>query len=79
MFGVQSRSAKQMVMKQIMNIRMSEGTLVRDHMIKMIGLFNALGDIGADIDWETQNNMVLKTLTNSFNYFKLNFSMNKLE
>ena len=79
MFGVQSRLAKQMVMKQIMNIRMSEGTSVRDHMIKLIGLFNALGDIGADIDWETQNNMVLKTLTHSFNYFKLNFSMNKLE
>ena len=44
MFGVQSRSAKQMVMKQIMNTRMSEGTPVRDHMIKMIGLFNELGD-----------------------------------
>ena len=50
MFGVQSRSVKQMVMKQIMNARMSEGTSVRDHMIKMIGLFNELGDLCADID-----------------------------
>ena len=79
MFGVQSRSAKQMVMKQIMNTRMSEGTPVRDHIIKMIGLFNELGDLGVDIDWETQNNMVLKTLPPSFNHFKLNYSMNKLE
>ena len=39
-----------MVMKQIMNTRMSEGTPVRDHMIKMTGLFNELGDLGADID-----------------------------
>ena len=39
-----------MVMKQIMNVRMSEGTQVRDHMIKMIGLFNDLGDLGANID-----------------------------
>ena len=68
-----------MVMKQIMNTRMSEGTPVRDHMIKMIGLFNDLGDLGADIDWETQNNMVLETLPSSFNHFKLNYSMNKLE
>ena len=68
-----------MVMKQIMNIRMSEGTPVKDHMIKMIGLFNKLGDLGADIDWETQNNMVLETLPPSFNHFKLNYSMNKLE
>ena len=79
MFGVQSRSAKQMVMKQIMNTRMSEGTPVRDHMIKMIGLFNELGDLGVDVDWETQNNMVLETLPPSFNHFKLNYSMNKLE
>ena len=79
MFGVQSRSTKQKVMKQIMNIRMSESTTVRDHMIKMIGLFNELGDLGADIDWETQNNMVLETLPPSFNNFKLNYSMNKLE
>ena len=50
MFGVQSRLAKQMVMKQIMNTRMSEGTPVRDHMIKMIRLFNELGDLGDDID-----------------------------
>ena len=50
MFRVQSRSAKQMIMKQITNTRMSEGTPVRDHMIKMIGLFNELGDLGADID-----------------------------
>ena len=66
-------------MKQIMNTRMSEGTPVRDHMIKMIGLFNELGDLGADIDWERQNNMVLETLPSSFNHFKLNYSMNKLE
>ena len=50
MFGVQRRSAKQMVMKQIMNTKLSKGTQVRDRMIKMIGLFNELGDLGADID-----------------------------
>ena len=50
MFGVQSRSTKQMVIKQIMNTRMSKGTIVRDHIIKMIELFNELGDLGADID-----------------------------
>ena len=62
-----------------MNTRMSEGTPVRDHMIKIIGLFNELRDLGADIDWETQNNMVLETLPPSFNNLKLNYSMNKLE
>ena len=62
-----------------MNKRMFKGTLVRDHMIKMIGLFNELGDLGADFDGETQNNMVLETLPPSFNHFKLNYSMNKIK
>ena len=66
-------------MKQIMNTRMFEDTQVRDHMIKMIGPFNELGDLGADINWEAQNNMVLETMPPSFNHFKLNYSMNKLE
>ena len=73
LFGVHSRSTKQMVMKQIMNTRMFEGTLMRDHMIKMIDLFNELGDLGADIDCETQNNMVLEILSPFFNHFKLNY------
>ena len=68
-----------MIMKKIMNTKISEGTPVRDHMIKMIRLFNDLGDLCADIDWETQNNMVLETFPSSFNHFKLNYSMNKLE
>ena len=50
MFRVQSRSVKKMVMKQIMNTRMADGTSVRDHMIKMIWFFNELGDLCADID-----------------------------
>ena len=79
MFGVQSRSTKQMVMKQIMNTIMSKGTSVRGHIIKMIGLFNEVRDIGVEIDWETRNNMVLETLPPSFNHFKLNYSINKLE
>ena len=60
MFGVQSRSTKQMVMKQIMNTRMFEGTPVRDHMIKMIELFNELGDLGVDIDWEKKITLSLR-------------------
>ena len=42
-----------MVMKHIMNTRMSKGTPMRDHMIKMIGLFNEMRDLGVDNDWDT--------------------------
>ena len=62
-----------------MNTRMSKFIPMRDHLIKRTMPFNELGDLGADIDWETQNNMVLETLSPSFNHFKLNYSMNKLE
>ena len=79
MFGVQSRLAKKKEMKQIMNTIMAKGTLMRDHVIKMIGLFNDLGGLGADINWEKHNNMVLESLPPSFNQFKLNYPMNKLD
>ena len=61
-----------------MNTRMTERTLVRDHMIRMIAFFNKMEILGAKIDRETQVNMILETLTDSFKQFKLNYTMNKL-
>ena len=61
-----------------MDVKMSEGTLVRDHLICMIGLFNKMKILRAEIDGETQVNMVLETLPDSFNQFKLDYNMNKM-
>ena len=49
-----------------MNTRIKKGTLVKDHIIHMIALFNEMKIFGVEIDRETQVDMILKTLLNSF-------------
>ena len=61
-----------------MNTRMIEGTPIRDHMIYMIILFNKRKILRVEIDRETQVDMMLETLPDSFKQFKLNYTMNKL-
>ena len=77
-FGDQTRQAKQVVIRKLMNYRMRPGTSVRVHMLEVIALLNDMEIMGAIIDEETQVDMVLKMPFDSFNTFKLNYSMNKL-
>ena len=61
-----------------MNTRMIEETLVRDHMIHMIALFNEMRILRAKVNKKTQVDMILETLLDSFKQFKLNYTINKL-
>ena len=61
-----------------MNCRMRPGTPVRVHILEVIVLLNVIKIMGALIDEETQVDMVLEALSDSFDTFKLNYSMNKL-
>lgn len=78
MFGEQNRAARQMAMKGLLNTRMSEGTPIRDHVIKMMGFINELEILGADIDSQSQIDMILSSLPESFNQYVLNYNMNNL-
>ena len=53
MFGEQGQHARLKAMQLLMNTKMSEGTLVREHLLKMIGYMNILEVLGAEIDRET--------------------------
>ena len=77
MFGEQGRSARQETMRQIYNTKMTEGTSVREHCLRMISNLNALEVLGADIDGESQVDIILQSLAESFKEFKLNYNMNK--
>ena len=61
-----------------MNYRMRPGTPIRAHMLEVITLLNDIEIIRALIDEETQVDIVLEILSDSFDTFKLNYSMNKL-
>ena len=77
MFGEQGRSARQETMRQIYNTKMAKGISVREHCLRMISHLNTPEVLGADIDGESQVDMILQSLLESFKEFRLNYNMNK--
>ena len=77
MFGEQGRSTRKETMWQIYNTKMAEGTSVREHCLRMISNLNTLEVLGANIDGESQVDMILQSLPESFKEFRLNYNMNK--
>ncbi|XP_009768188.1 uncharacterized protein [Nicotiana sylvestris] len=56
-FDDKNCAAKQTAMKALLNTKMAEGSSVRDHVLKMIGLLDELEVLGAVIDKESQVEM----------------------
>ena len=77
MFGDQSHVGRQESMRASLNTKMVEGTSVQEHVLKMIAHLNELEILGAEIDRETQVDIVLMSLPESFKNFCLNYSMSK--
>ena len=77
MFSEQDRFVKQETMRQIYNTKMAKGSSVREHCLTMIFDLNTLEVLGADIDGESQVDMILQSLPESFKEFRLNYNMNK--
>ena len=77
MFGEQGRFARQETMRQIYNTKMAEGISVREYCLRMISHLNTPEVLGADIDGESQVDMILQSLLESFKEFRLNYNMNK--
>ena len=77
LFGHQNRAARQLAMKNLMTTTMAEGTPVRDHVLKMMAHLNEMEILGAEIDGETQVDIILQSLPKSFEQFCLNYNMNK--
>ena len=62
MLGEQGRLAREDTMRLILNTKMGQGTLVREHCLKMIFYLNTLKILVADIDGEFPTNMILQSL-----------------
>ena len=69
--------AVQDTIRLILNTKMAQGTPIREHCLKMISYLNTLEVLGADIDGESQADMILQSLPESFKEFRLNYNMNK--
>ena len=77
MFGEQNHAERQVAMRALLNTKMVEGTPVWNHVLKMIAHLNELEILGAEIDSESQVDIVLMSLPESFKNFCLNYSMSK--
>ena len=53
MFGDKGKPTTQFALRSFMNTRMKKGTLVKDHIIHMISLFNKMKIFGVEIDRKT--------------------------
>ena len=62
MFGEQNRAGRQVAMRALRNTKMAEGTPIRDHVLKMIVHLNELEILGAEINGESQVDIVLMYL-----------------
>ena len=59
LFGTQGQVGRQAAMRGLLNTSMFEGTPVGDHVLKMIGHLGELEILGAEIDAETQVDIIL--------------------
>ena len=76
-FGEQNCAGRQVTMRALLDTKKAEGTPVRDHVLKMIAHLNELEILGAEIDDESEVDIVLMSLPESFKNFRLNYSMSK--
>ncbi|GFP83350.1 hypothetical protein PHJA_000478400 [Phtheirospermum japonicum] len=77
LFGHQNRSARHLVIKKLMNARMTDSTLVRDHILAMMGHLAEIETLGGSLDADSQLDTVLHILSSKFEKFRLNFLMVK--
>ncbi|KAK9025078.1 hypothetical protein V6N11_064977 [Hibiscus sabdariffa] len=64
--------------KALFQCKMSEGSPVGAHVIKMMGYIQTLEKLGFPLNDELAIDVVLQSLPDSFNQFMLNFNMNEI-
>ena len=79
LYGEQSRTARYELSKQLFQARMTEGTLVQNHVLKMIDLIIRLDQLRFTMDAELSQDLILQSLPESFSQFVVNYYMNKLD
>ncbi|KAK8559961.1 hypothetical protein V6N12_012772 [Hibiscus sabdariffa] len=74
----QARQERYETSKALFQCKMSEGSPVGAHVIKMMGYIQTLEKLGFALNNELAVDVVLQSLPDSFNQFVLNFNMNEI-
>ena len=60
LYGEQSRTARYEISKQLFRARMTEGTSIQEHVLKIIDLITRLGQLGFIMDGELNQDLILQ-------------------
>ncbi|KAL0361317.1 UNVERIFIED_CONTAM: hypothetical protein Sradi_3816200 [Sesamum radiatum] len=78
-YAVPDRRIRYAAIKAFFANKMTAGSSVREHGIKMLFLMEKLEDLQARIDNDTYIDMILQSLPPSYDPFVVNYDMNGLE
>ncbi|KAK8600471.1 hypothetical protein V6N12_050325 [Hibiscus sabdariffa] len=74
----QARQERYETSKALFQCKMSKGSSVGAHVIKMMGYIQTLEKLGFALNDELATDIILQSLPDSFNQFVLNFNMNEI-
>ncbi|KAL0412129.1 UNVERIFIED_CONTAM: hypothetical protein Slati_3802600 [Sesamum latifolium] len=78
-YAIPDRHTRYVATKEFFRTKMTEGTSVQEHGVKMLSLVEKLEDLKAGFNNDTYVNVILQSLPPSFDPFIVNFNMNGLE
>src|SRR5262249_32438872 len=79
LFASKARTERYEISKRLFRLRMSEGSSVQAHVLKMIEWIRRLDKLGFELSDELSIDLILQSLPDSFNPFIMNYNMNKIE
>ncbi|CAA0811079.1 Unknown protein, partial [Striga hermonthica] len=79
LYGDRTRQIRYQISKELFRCRMTEGSSVHDHGLKMIALVERLSSLGVIMDNELYVDLMLQSLPSSFDSFVVNFNMHNME
>ncbi|KAL0455589.1 UNVERIFIED_CONTAM: hypothetical protein Slati_0898100 [Sesamum latifolium] len=78
-YAVLDRDIRYATTKAFFGTKLSEGSFVQSHGVKMLPLVEKLDDLKVGLDNDTYINVILQLFHPSYNSFAVNYNMNRLE
>ncbi|KAL0329203.1 UNVERIFIED_CONTAM: hypothetical protein Sradi_4907000 [Sesamum radiatum] len=78
-YAIPDRHTRYVATKEFFRAKMTEGSSVQEHRVKMLSLVEKLEDLKAELENDTYIDVILQSLPPSYDPFIVNFNMNGLE
>ncbi|KAL0301555.1 UNVERIFIED_CONTAM: hypothetical protein Sradi_6432300 [Sesamum radiatum] len=78
-YAIPDRHTRYVATKEFFRAKMTEGSSVQEHGVKMLSLVEKLEDLKAGLENDTYIDVILQSLPPSYDPFIVNFNMNGIE